>query len=102
MMRDIHVVLGLLVIVDSIDHFTGRIGVIGAAALLQLFWFHLQIRVFIQLKQLFFDLLHHLGAGAAFVILAHFDGQHLFWFKVVEQIGARNQAQRADQPFAER
>ncbi|MNN54983.1 hypothetical protein D3C81_1698320 [compost metagenome] len=60
------------------------------------------MRIFIQIKELFFDFLHDLRASPAFIILAHFDGQHLFLLEVVEQIRARQQIQGANQPFAER
>ena len=101
-MRHVNVMLGLLIIVNGVNHFTGGVGVIGPAALLQLFRFHVKIRILIELEKLFLNFLHYLRARAAFVVLAHFNRQHLFWLKVVEQIGARDQAQRPEQPFAKR
>ena len=101
-MRDVNIVLRLLVVVDGVDHFARRIGVVGPAALLQLFRFDVQVRVFIQIEQLLFDLLNDLRTRAALIILAHFNGQHLFLLEVVKQVRARQQIQRADQPFAER
>ena len=96
MMWDIHIVLSLLIVIDSVDHFASGIGVIGAPALLQLLRLDLEIRIFIQLKQLLLHFLHHLGARAALIVLAHLNRQHLFWLKVIEQIGAWDQAQGAD------
>ena len=100
MMWNVDIVLGLFVVVDGVDHFTGRIGVIGSTALFQLFRFHVQIRIFVQIKQLFLHFLYHLSASAALIVFTHFNRQHLFWLKVVEQIGTRDQAQRTKQSFA--
>lgn len=45
MMRDIHIVLSLLVVIDGIDYFASGIRVIGPAALLQLLRLNVKIRV---------------------------------------------------------
>ena len=100
--RHVNVVFRLLVIVDGVNHLARRIGVVGPAALLQLFRFDVQVRIFIQIKQLLLDFLNDLRSRAALIVLAHFDSQHLFLLKVVKQVRARQQVQRADQPFAER
>ena len=101
-MGNVHIVLGLLVIVNGVNHFTRRIRIVCPAALLQLFRFDVQVRIFIQIKQLLLYFLHNLSACATFVVFAHFNGQHLFLLEVVKQIRARQQIQGADQPFAER
>ncbi|MOA27139.1 hypothetical protein D3C78_1479900 [compost metagenome] len=92
----------MLIIVNRIDHFAGRVGIVRATAQLKLFRFDVQLWIFIQIKQLFFDLLHHLRTRTAFVVFAHFNCQHLFLLKVVEQVRARQQIQGTNQPFTER
>ncbi|MMZ64356.1 hypothetical protein D1872_266800 [compost metagenome] len=101
-MRHVHVMFSLLIIVNRVDHFAGRVGIVRPTAQLKLFRFDVQLWIFIQIKQLFFDLLHHLRSRAAFIVLAHFNRQHLFLLKVVEQVRARQQIQGTNQPFTER
>ena len=43
-MGNVHIVLGLLVIVNGVNHFTRRIRIVCPAALLQLFRFDVQVR----------------------------------------------------------
>ena len=100
--RHIDVVLSLLVIVNGVNHFARRVGIVRPTALFKLFRLHVQIRIFIQIKQLLLNFLHYLCTCAAFIVLTHFDSQHLFLLEVVEQIGAWQQVQGTDEPFAER
>src|SRR5471030_2343431 len=99
--REIDVLLSLLVVINRADHFAGRIGIISSAAQFQFFWLHIQVRIFVQLEQLFLDFLHDGGTRAAFEEFTHFNRQHLFLLEVVQQIRTRQQVQRANQAFAE-
>ncbi|MNN45378.1 hypothetical protein D3C81_1597110 [compost metagenome] len=102
MVRNVDIVLGLLVIVDGVDHLTRRIGVIRPTTLLKLLRFHIQFRIFIQLKKLFLHFLHNLRACTALIVFTHFNRQHLFWLEIVKQIRTWQQFQRANQSFAKR
>ena len=102
MMRDINVVFRLLIVIDSVNHFTCGVGIVSPTALLQLFRFDIQLWIFIKLEELFLNLLHHLSARTAFIVFANFNRQHLFLLEVVKQVGARQHIQRANKPFAKR
>ena len=91
----IHHHLNAKIVVQRVNQLHRHFGVERTAALAQLFWFLVQIRVGIQLEQRRFDLHHLLGASAFAVGIRQFVFQHGAGLPEIAVIRARNGAQRA-------